>query len=82
MKALVASGVLAAVLICQLLFGGTAYADHTTRPLILEDNGLDYRLVALTMLMVVAALSAFVVIVLRWERRDEQRERERRGERR
>jgi hypothetical protein len=80
MKALAVPAAFSAVLISHLLLGDTAHADHTTRQLILEDNGLDYRLVALTMLMVVVALFALVFMVRRWEREDEQDEGEAGGD--
>jgi hypothetical protein len=65
-----------------LLARGTAHAEHTTRSLILEDNGLDYALVALALAIAFVGLAAFAVVVLRWERQSESDDDAHRGERR
>jgi hypothetical protein len=76
-KALAISTALAAVFVCGLLFAGTAHAEHETRSIVLQDDGLDYRLVALTLVGAVSMLVGFAVLVLRWEARDKEEERER-----
>jgi Flp pilus assembly protein TadB len=53
---------------------GSSYAEHQTRQQELQESGLDWLLVGLVLAAALVAMVIFVLVVLRWERRDQEKE--------
>lgn len=72
LTALAIFAALASAFTAVAMTGGPVYAEHETRPAVLQDVGLNVVVLAGTIALIVLSIVAFAIIVLRWEGLDEE----------